>query len=213
MTDQPASRSRERIVELLRRRDHTVDELAAELGVSGNAIRQQLTQLQRDGLAEATGIRRPPGAGKPATLYRVPDEAADRFSRAYAPVLAALVDELADELSRDELVALMERTGRRIGTSTQPVPADRESLRARAAELLDELGASATVELVGDDITIEGSLCPLASAVSRRTEVCEALRAFLAAALRTEVKQCCRYDGRPRCGFELSRESQVAGRK
>ena len=94
MTDQPASRSRARIIELLRRRDHTVDELAAELSVTGNAIRQHLAQLQSEGLVEPSGIRRPPGAGKPATLYRVPDEAADKFSRAYAPVLTALVDEL-----------------------------------------------------------------------------------------------------------------------
>lgn len=205
MNDQPASSSRERIVELLRRRDHTVDELAAELSVTGNAVRQHLAQLQSEGLVEATGIRRPPGAGKPATLYRVPDEAADRFSHAYAPVLAALVDELAEGLSRDELVALMERTGRRLGTSTLSVKPDRESLRARAAELLSELGASATVNLEGNTIRIEGALCPLASAVRRRTEVCEALRAFLSAALRTEVIQCCNYDGRPRCGFEIQK--------
>lgn len=205
MTDQPASSSRERIVELLRRRDHTVDELAAELSVTGNAVRQHLAQLQSEGLVEATGIRRPPGAGKPATLYRVPDEAADRFSHAYAPVLAALVDELAEGLSRDELVALMERTGRRLGTSTLSVKPDQQSLRARAAELLSELGASATVNLEGNTIRIEGALCPLASAVRRRTEVCEALRAFLSAALRTEVVQCCNYDGRPRCGFEIQK--------
>lgn len=205
MNDQPASSSRERIVELLRRRDHTVDELAAELSVTGNAVRQHLAQLQSEGLVEATGIRRPPGAGKPATLYRVPDEAADRFSHAYAPVLAALVDELAEGLPRDELVALMERTGRRLGTSTLSVKPDQQSLRARAAELLSELGASATVNLEGNTIRIEGALCPLASAVRRRTEVCEALRAFLSAALRTEVVQCCNYDGRPRCGFEIQK--------
>ncbi len=201
MTDQPASRSRARIIELLRRRDHTVDELAAELSVTGNAIRQHLAQLQSEGLVEPSGIRRPPGAGKPATLYRVPDEAADKFSRAYAPVLTALVDELAEGLPREELVALMERTGRRLGTSTLPPDTGRESLRARAAELLGELGAAATVALDGDTIRIEGALCPLASAVRRQTEVCEALRAFLSAALRTEVVQCCNYDGRPRCGF------------
>ncbi len=203
MTDQPISRSRERIVELLRRRERSVDDLASELGVSGNAIRQQLTLLQRDGLVEATGIRRPTGAGKPATLYRVPDDAADRFSRAYAPVLAALVDELADEMSETELVALMERTGRRLGAAAPVVGGDSASLRDHAAELLDQLGASATVELEGDTIRIEGSLCPLASAVRRRTEVCEALRSFLAAALGTEVTQCCQYDGRPRCGFSF----------
>jgi predicted ArsR family transcriptional regulator len=203
MTDQPAPSSRERIIELLRRRDHSVDELAAELSVTGNAIRQHLAQLQSEGLVEPSGIRRPPGAGKPATLYRVPDQAADRFSRAYAPVLAALVDELADGLSKDELVALMERTGRRLGASTLSVDADKESLRGRAAELLGELGASATVDLDGDIIRIEGALCPLASAVRSRTEVCEALRAFLSAALRTEVIQCCSYEGRPRCGFAV----------
>ena len=204
MIDQPTSGSRARIVALLRRREHTVDELAAELGVSGNAIRQQLTQLQRDGLAEATGIRRLPGAGKPATLYRVPDAAADRFSRAYAPMLAALVDELADRFSEDDLVALMERTGRRLAPSAPVAHHDKESQRAFAAALLDQLGAAATVELDDGTIRIEGSLCPLASAVRRRTEVCSALRAFLSAALDAPVRQCCSYGERPRCGFRVA---------
>ena len=203
MIEQPTSGSRARIVAMLRRREHTVDELAAELGVSGNAVRQQLTQLQRDGFAEATGIRRLPGAGKPATLYRVPDDAADRFSRAYAPVLAALVEELADRFSEDELVALMERTGHRLAPSAPAAPHDPESLRVLTAELLDQLGAAATVELDGDTIRIEGALCPLATAVRRRPEVCSALRAFLSAALDAPVKQCCQYGERPQCGFEV----------
>lgn len=207
MIDQPTSGSRARIVALLRRREHTVDELAAELGVSGNAVRQQLTQLQRDGLAEAAGVRRLPGAGKPATLYRVPDNAADRFSRAYAPVLAALVDELADRFPEDELVALMESTGHRLAPSPPAAKHDQESLRALAADLLDQLGAAVTVELDDGTIRIEGSLCPLASAVRRRPEVCSALRAFLSAALDAEVQQCCKYGERPQCGFEVGRRA------
>jgi predicted ArsR family transcriptional regulator len=201
--DQPTTGSRARIVALLRRREHTVDELAAELGVSGNAVRQQLTQLQRDGLAEATGVRRLPGAGKPATLYRMPDAAADQFSRAYAPVLAALVDELADRFAENDLVALMERTGHRLATSSPAAPDDLESIRDHASTLLDQLGAAATVELDHGTIRIEGSLCPLASAVRRRPEVCSALRAFLSAALGSPVRQCCQYGERPQCGFKV----------
>jgi predicted ArsR family transcriptional regulator len=52
--------TRGRLVALLRRREHTV----VELGVTDNAIRAQLTGLERDGLVEQRGVRR--GAGKPS---------------------------------------------------------------------------------------------------------------------------------------------------
>ena len=67
--------TRGRIVSLLRQRQRTVEELAAELGVTDNAIRAQLGALERDGLVRAAGSRKPPAAGKPAILYDVPLEA------------------------------------------------------------------------------------------------------------------------------------------
>ena len=53
---------------LLRRGGMTVDELAAGLGLRGNAIRPQLAVLERDGFVERTGVRRGAQPSDPSRL-------------------------------------------------------------------------------------------------------------------------------------------------
>ena len=60
--------TRGQIVSLLRRSARTVEELAGALGLTNNAIRNHLATLERDGIVRQEGIRRGPGAGKPATV-------------------------------------------------------------------------------------------------------------------------------------------------
>ena len=49
--------ARGRIIALLRRGASTVEELAAELGVTDNAVRAHLQLLEREGLIQASGTR------------------------------------------------------------------------------------------------------------------------------------------------------------
>src|ERR671928_1702040 len=69
--------TRGRIVALLRRTARTVDELAAALDLTDNAVRAHLATLERDGLVEQQGVRR--GAGKPAAAYALTLEAEHLF--------------------------------------------------------------------------------------------------------------------------------------
>ena len=59
--------ARRGVLTLLRVRDRTVAELAAELEVTGNAVRGHLGALERAGLVQPGPLRRD-GAGKPARL-------------------------------------------------------------------------------------------------------------------------------------------------
>src|SRR5215210_9438667 len=77
--------TRGRIVALLRRASRTVDELAAALDLTDNAVRAHLATLERDGLVEQRGVRR--GRGKPAYAYDLTSEAEALFPKAYEPVL------------------------------------------------------------------------------------------------------------------------------
>src|SRR3954465_8438761 len=99
--------TRGQVVALLRRGASTVEELARGLGLTDNAIRSHLSSLERDGLGRQEGVRRGPGAGAPAPGHESPPEGEPLFSRAYAPVLSALLDELSTQLPierRDELM-------------------------------------------------------------------------------------------------------------
>src|SRR5206468_4315954 len=85
---------------LLRTAPRTVEELAAELGLTDNGVRQHLMVLERDMMVRQAGVRRGPGAGKPAGIYELHPEAEPLLSRAYAPVLATLLEVVADERPR-----------------------------------------------------------------------------------------------------------------
>ena len=94
--------TRGQAVALLRRGQLTVEELAQALGVTDNAVRSHLNVLERDGLVRQVGVRRGPGAGKPAVLYELHPDAQPLFSKAYAPTLAAVIDELVESLPFSE---------------------------------------------------------------------------------------------------------------
>ncbi len=81
--------TRDRILTLLRRADCTVDRLAAELGVTDNAIRPHLEALDTAGLVTRADVLRK-GVGKPANVYALTAAGDESFAKAYAPVLGAL---------------------------------------------------------------------------------------------------------------------------
>jgi predicted ArsR family transcriptional regulator len=49
--------SRGRIVTLLQRGGLTVDDISTELGLTGNAVRAQITAMERDGVVKRMGRR------------------------------------------------------------------------------------------------------------------------------------------------------------
>ena len=122
----------------------TVDELAAALGLSGNAIRPQLAMLERDGFVERAGVRR--GASRPAQVYALSRDADLLFSHAYIPVLTELLHVLDSRLERGEFDAVMREVGGRL-MAGRPRPTGNPRQRAEAAsELLNSLGGLARVE-------------------------------------------------------------------
>src|SRR4051794_36819114 len=106
--------TRGRILALLRAGQRTVDELAREVGLTDNAVRPHLLALERDGLIRSTGFRRAEGAGKPAVLYDLHPDAEPLLSRAYAPVLGALLEVITETLPTREAHKVLRETGRRL---------------------------------------------------------------------------------------------------
>jgi len=193
--------TRGRVVALLRRGRRSVDEIAAALGLTDNAVRAQIATLERDGVVTAVGARREGTVGKPATMYAVAPEAGVIFSSAYAPVLTALVTELGARLSTAELDDVLRSAGRRLAPAVAGGSLER---RARAAAaLLAELGADADLvtEDGGFDIVSHG--CPLAQVVTARPETCGAVEELLAGVTGAHVRERCDRSGEPRCAFAI----------
>lgn len=194
--------TRGRIALLLRRGERTVEELAQALGLTDNAVRNHLATLERDGLVRQVGVRRGPGAGKPALVYEIRPDAEPLFSRAYPPVLTAVLDVLVDRLPARRAAELLHEAGRRLAASAGGRAAGTlEERMHAAAAVLSALGGE--VEVVLDDgvLRLRGFGCPLSASVARRPELCEAVETLVAEIVGAPVRQCCEHGERPRCGF------------
>src|SRR5205085_4878834 len=86
-----------RIVSLLRGAGRTVNELAEALALTDNAVRAQLTALERDGLVRQSGTR--PGRRKPNVTYDLTAKAEHLFPKVYGLILRHLLDVLSVRFS------------------------------------------------------------------------------------------------------------------
>jgi predicted ArsR family transcriptional regulator len=206
MTTGPGSRfldsTRGQIATLLRRSARTVEELATELGLTDNAVRNHLAILERDRIVRQDGVRRPKGAGKPAVVYALQPSAESYFSRAYQPVLATLLDVVMEELPPEQAAEILHKVGRRLGVSAGGTASG--SLHERvtaAAAALRSLGGDVDVVTENGLPTIRSAGCPLSSAVRRRPETCRTVEALVSEIVGAPVRECCARGDRPQCCF------------
>ncbi len=190
-----------RIMALLRRGGMTVDELAAALGLSGNAVRPQLAVLERDGFVERAELRR--GTSRPAQVYVLSRDAELLFSHAYIPVLTELLHVLDSRLERVEFDGLMREVGARLMAGRPRPTGDARQRAAAGSELLNSLGGLAQVEEQNGSLMIRSDGCPLAAATKRYPEACNAMESLLSEFTGMRVTKCCDREERLRCCFEL----------
>jgi predicted ArsR family transcriptional regulator len=208
--------TRGRVVMLLRRSEHTVEELARALGLTDNGVRAHLAVLERDGIVRQRGsVRRSSGGGKPAYVYELTEEAEDLFPKAYEPVLRRLLDVLSERLGSEESEALLRSVGRRLAEehSVQADAADGTHARLEAAtDVLNELGGLAELEERDGALLIRGYSCPLAGVSPDHPEVCRMAETLIAELAGVPVHERCDRGERPRCCFEIASAGE-AGRK
>jgi predicted ArsR family transcriptional regulator len=195
--------TRGHIVTLLRGGNRSVDELAAELGLTDNAVRAHLAILLREQIVESVGVRRGEGAGKPATVYAIAAGAQPIFSRAYSPLLAALLAELRTHKTPDAMKRLLRRAGHRMAPS-ENANGSLESRARAGSELLNELGGSTDVVREQGELVIRGHGCPLSDAVRSCPETCTAVEQLLTEVTGSRVTESCDRSGPPNCQFRVS---------
>jgi predicted ArsR family transcriptional regulator len=191
--------TRGRIVALLRRTSRTVDELAAALDLTDNAVRAHIATLERDGLVEQRGVRR--GTSKPAFAYDLTAEAEQLFPKAYGPVLAHLLTLLTEQLGAEAVDDLLRTVGRRIASEQPPAGVSLESRLDLAAHLLTDLGGLAEYEVTEDQIVIRGYSCPLAAVAPDHPAACHLAESLVSEIIGVPMHEECAREGRPRCTF------------
>ena len=198
--------SRGRIVTLLQHGPCTVDDLASRVSLRPNAIRAQISLMERDGVVRRAGLR--PGTTRPSHLFELTPEVEHLLSRAYVPVLIHLVDAFATALAPRQVNALLRQVGKTLADELILAKPPSGSLRSRvtlASELLNEqLGAVTHVEKNGRYV-IRGAGCPLSAVTGKHPAVCRAIESLVAKVVGVSVRECCDRGGRPQCCFEIAR--------
>jgi len=198
--------TRGRVVALLRRSAQTVNDLAAALDLTDNAVRLHLAALERDGLVEQHGVRRE-GAGKPAHVYRTTAEAEALFPKPYDRVLAELLVLLEERHGQEQVEEWLREVGTRLG---RPVAATGGCLRERAehaAAVLTELGGLAEVQEDEAGLRLQGYGCPLGTLATAHPAACCLAEALVSALIGAPVVEECERGERPRCGFRVPASS------
>lgn len=193
--------TRGQVLTLLRRGGHTVDDLAAALGVTDNAVRSHLYALERDGFVTHRGVRR--GPGKPAWVYALTPAAERIFPKPYAAVLDTLLDVLGERLPAAEMETALAETGRRLAAAAPPASGPVEARMPAVMETLANMGGLAELDTSARTITIRGYDCPISSAVEHHPDACRILQSLLETVLEHPVEEHCDRGTPPRCCFSV----------
>jgi predicted ArsR family transcriptional regulator len=195
--------TRGRVLELLRAKKQTVNDLAATLDLTDNAVRAHLASLEREGLVRQAGTQ--PGFRKPHVTYALTAEGEQVFPKAYGPLLDLLLGVLSKKLSEKELRAAMREVGKMVAANHLLEVEDktRDERIEAALRILKDLGGSATFHESEGKHFIRGSGCPLAAATAQHPEACLIAESLLSLIIGTPVKEHCIHGASPACRFEI----------
>jgi predicted ArsR family transcriptional regulator len=192
--------TRWRLLVELCRRHLTPSELAEVVQTSASAVRVHLDALKDAGLVAFAVERR--GVGKPTHVYSLTAAAESLLSKAYAPVLAAIIVAARERLNGGFL-PLARDAGDALAIGAQPRLTGEGIERAKA--LLDGLGAPSEVVQSGGSTTLRASCCPLGAITRHTAEMCSMMEAAVSQAAGMKMRERCARGDHPQCAFELVR--------
>jgi DeoR family transcriptional regulator, suf operon transcriptional repressor len=168
---QTASGPQAQILQYLQRHGYAgVRELAALLGVTATAVREQLAQLQQNGMLDVSSERQ--GPGRPRLIYRLSHKAQQGFPKLYDLLAGGLLHELIADESPERVAQLLDRVSRRLAAEYAG-RIEATGIAARLNELrslLEQRGVPAGV--VADGSVLELYACPFYDVAAHHPEIC-----------------------------------------
>jgi len=191
---------------LRRKGPASAEVIAAELGVTPNAVRQHLTNLERDGLVTSASVHNK--RGRPSLEFSLTDRADGVFPKRYGQLATMVLSELQAMAGPEVLDDLF----RRIALRHSEIM--REGMEGLGfSEKLDRLlgwinraGTLAEAEETEDGIRVSIHNCPFRNTALRYPQVCTITPHLMVDLLDVEVSQTSsihRQD--PYCSFVIKR--------
>ena len=177
------------LVELKRAQPRTAKQLADELGVSPNAVRHHLKELEAASLIVYGREQR--GVGAPTFAYRLSAAGEALFPRAYEATLTELLERVTEKAGRAAVVELFQDHYREL---TRRVAAELEGRGAServalVARLMSEQGYMADWQEAAGAFRLAEHNCAIRAVAERFPEVCAAEEQFLRDVLGAAVER------------------------
>jgi predicted ArsR family transcriptional regulator len=197
------------LVALRRRGAASASDLARELHLSTNAVRQQCILLERDNLVVGYSVRR--SKTKPTMEYKLTPAAEKYFPQRYDRMLNAVLREVRAAGGSSAVRAIFSSMSRRKATLLKARFGDRPVAErvAEVAEALRRSGVEVRTEQTSFGFRIRELNCPLSATVAEHPEVCSMMCSIVEEAVAPEVRQTnCIASGDSECTFEIRTEPQ-----
>src|SRR5436309_4266173 len=197
------------ILELLRRRGRcSAETIAGDLGVTPNAIRQHLTNLERDGLVVSRRERG--GRGRPSLLFALTERADSVFPKRYGQLATMVLQEVQEMGGPDALDEVFARVAARHASAIEK---DLEDLGfdEKLHRVVNWIGRAGTLVeqtegVEGIHVTIHN--CPFRNTALKFPQVCTITPQLISRLTGAAVSQSDSIHRRdPYCSFVVQRPS------
>jgi len=165
-------------------------QIGVRLGLSANAVRHHLKELEAGGSVGHDREHRGGGVGAPTHVYRLTAAGEALFPRRYEDAVSRLLDHVVEKEGRAAAVEVLEARYRELADELRPILADAspEERWAAVTKALSDEGYMPEVHrtALGQHVLVEHN-CPIKQVAERFPEVCEAEARFLAEVLEAHV--------------------------
>ncbi len=176
------------LLEIKKSQPVTAKELADVFGVSANAVRRHLKELEAEGLIVYGREQR--GTGAPTYAYQLSTDGEALFPNQYERALTRLIGHVVDHEGRDAAIAVVEEQyadlRRRLGAVGNSTPFDRLK---NVASVMEEAGFMAESSQTDGAARLSIHNCVLHAVASCLPEVCDTELQFLQDALGARVER------------------------
>jgi DeoR family transcriptional regulator, suf operon transcriptional repressor len=195
------------VLELLRRKHAaSAEAIAAELGVTPNAVRQHLTNLERDGLVKSEPVRAK--RGRPSLQFSLTERADAAFPKRYGQLATMVLTELRELHGEEALDELFRRIAVRHepAVERQMAGLDFDQKLRKLVAWINRAGTLAEAEDCEDGVRITIHNCPFRNTALKFPQVCTITPQLIVDLLGAPVSQeTSIHRNDPYCSFVVQR--------
>ena len=208
--------TRMEVLEHLRRKQAaSAEAIAAVLGITPNAVRQHLTNLEREGLVRSRPARSK--RGRPALMFSLTERADAAFPKRYGQLASMVLTELQEMGGPGLLDEVFQRVAARHAESVAPTleGLDFDERVKRLVDWIRRAGTLAESEETEEGVRVTIHNCPFRNTALKFPQVCTITPQLIVRLLGEPVSQAESIHRRdPYCSFVVQRpqSSRVSSR-